>query len=137
MAALIEWTRRGKPEDARIGAIGALGRVARSAVPAERARILGLFDQLADEDSFRVRLNLIRALGDAGVPDGADILDKIHRLDIDGRIKRNARAAREALLATGSPPEAVADLKSAIEKLEEEQRKLKTTLEELRGLGKK
>jgi hypothetical protein len=130
MATLIEWTKRGKAEDARIAAVVALGSVAKSAVPAERARILELFNVLADEDDFRLRMRLVQALGECEAPEAASILEKIHRLDLDGRVRRDALTMRDAVLSAGSAPESVAQLKEQLAKLEEEQRKLRSQFEE-------
>ncbi len=133
---LLEWSKRGKPEDARMAAIGALGQVASVAVPSERALILDRFNELADEESFRVRMRLILALGASESPVAIPILDKIHRLDSDGRVKRDSKALMNALMVSGTPPESVVNLKVALEKLEEEHRKLKSWVDETRATGK-
>jgi aminopeptidase N len=133
LAVLMEWTRRGKSEEARLAAISALGHVAQSAVTSERARILRLMDQLADEDNFRVRMKLVQALSESQASDAIPVLQKIRRLDLDGRVKRDALMVVDVLQTAGSTPEVVTNLKTALEKMEEEHRKLKSMFEEYRA----
>lgn len=136
MSALMEWTARGKPMEVRFAAVVTLGRIARSAVPSERARILELFGVLADEDEIRLRLSLIQGLRVGELVEGLGVLEKIREWDLDGRVRRHALAAMDHLRSAGSQPEAVASLKAALEKLEEEYRKVKSTLEEMKGAQK-
>jgi aminopeptidase N len=126
--AVIDGSRRGKPLDARLAAIMALGKVSRSAVPAESNRILEVFRQLAEEDSFRIRVALVTALEESENPDGLPILEWLRAHEIDGRVRRHALVAIDAVRAAGSTPESVSNLKAALEKLEEEHRKLKAGL---------
>jgi aminopeptidase N len=133
LGALLEWTRPGQPEDARVGAIEALGRVARTAVPGVRARILEVFSDLADEDRFRLRMRLVAALGASEAPEAGGVLEKVRQLEIDGRVRRSAWITREALAVAGTTPESVAALQGQLEKMEEEQRKLKAAIEEMRA----
>jgi aminopeptidase N len=133
MEALVSWTRRGHSEDARAAAITALGSVARGAVRSEQVRILDVFSRIADEDAFRLRLRLIGAVGEAGLVDGVPILEKIRKLDFDGRVKRSAMGMADALLASGAGGEAVAQLREQLQKLEEETRKLRAMVEEMRA----
>jgi HEAT repeat protein len=137
VAALIEWSRRGLNDDVRTAAVHALGAVARSAVASERARVLGVLSHLADESNYRLRLALVTALEKAGGEDANSLLAKIHSQDLDGRVKRNALHAMEVIGASGTVPESVAQLRTSLEKLEEDYRKLRSAFEEARaGLGK-
>ncbi len=136
LGALLEWTRRGRALNARIAAVGALGGLCRVAVPAEQHRILEVFSSLADEDNFRLRRALVAALGEAGLADGIAILERIRRLDGDGRVKRQAMAMADALATAGASGATFGELREQIRKLEDEGRKLRSQLEELRaGLG--
>lgn len=130
---LFEWTRRGKPEDARIAAIVALGKVGRQAIPSVKGRVLEVFAHLAEEEGFRLRLRLAAAIGDSALPEGAAILERIQSLDLDGRVKRFAGSVKDALLSAGGIPESVVHLKEQITRLEEEHRKLRSVVEELRA----
>lgn len=130
---LTEWLAAGKPEDTRAAAIDAFGKIARTANPTERAKIRKLLDGVADEDRFRVRVRLIAALQGSEDVDSIPILQKIRLLDSDGRVRRDAYVAIDALMTSRTMPESVQVLKMALEKLEEEHRKLKASLEELKG----
>jgi HEAT repeat protein len=130
---LEEWSARGRSDDARIACVTVLGKVARAATPAVRARALGLLDAMADEDNFRLRMALVAALGASESPDAIPTLEKIRARDLDGRVKRDALAARDALHAAGSTPESVSALRRLVERLEEEQRKLRAQVEEMKA----
>lgn len=130
---LMSWSKKGRPLDARLAAIDALGRIARWAVPTERKRVLDAFSFLADEPNFRTRMMLVHALEGTESPDAIPILQKIRDRDLDGRIKRTATLAMDHLQTAGTTPESVGALKSSLEKLEEEHRKLKAMLEEMRA----
>jgi aminopeptidase N len=128
--ALVKWSRRGIEADARGAAVLGLGVVARSGAPVVRAQALGALSELAEEDSFRLRMALIPALRTAGGEGASLALWKIKQHDIDGRIRRAAQSSMDALAAAGSVPEQVAKLQASLEKLEEEHRKLKAHWEE-------
>lgn len=135
LQALIEWTRRGKPEDARIAAVDALGKVGRGASPAERAQVLDVLSHLAEEVNFRLRMVLIHALEQTESPDAIRALHRMRDTDPDPRVKRSSLLAADRLAIGGTPPESVIRLKSSLEKLEEDHRKLRSLVEELKGPG--
>lgn len=130
LEALRQWTRRGSSIDARVAAITALGRIAQSAAAVERALILETLSWVAEEDHFRLRTALVPALRSTTLPGAIPILEKIRTLDSDGRVKREAMLAADALRASGSVPETVGALREALTKLELEHRKLRSALEE-------
>lgn len=132
VAALIEWTRRSHENDARGAAIAGLGRVAKNAIASERAPLIEVFRLLTDEENYRVRIALIPALRETGGAEASFLLWKIRNQDIDGRVRRGALQAMEAVDAEGTTPETVAQLRGTVEKLEEEYRKLRSAFEEAR-----
>jgi hypothetical protein len=73
---------------------------------------------------------LVAALAGTETSEAIPILEKIRHLDIDGRVKRNAMVMADALATVGGTSESVKNLKAALEKLEEEQKKLRGALEE-------
>jgi len=135
--ALLEWGKQGKPLDARVAAVTALGELAKTAIPSERARVLGAMDLLADEENFRLRGALVHALEATEAPHAIEVLEKLRRIELDGRIRRNAQTAIDTLRTAGTAPESVVQLKAALEKLEEEYRKLRGSMEELQAKGSK
>jgi hypothetical protein len=64
---------------------------------------------------------------------GASILEKIQLVEIDGRVRRDALVTLDSLRSASTMPESVGVLRTALSKLEEEQRKLKGELEKLRA----
>ncbi len=131
--AIIEWTRRGRELDARMTAIEALGSVARTATPPEKARAFEVFVALADEDNFRIRVKLAHTLGQTGAGEAVGLLRKIHAIDSDGRVRRDALDAIDSLTGPGAGEESVSRLKGTLDLLEREYQKLKTQLEDLRA----
>jgi hypothetical protein len=95
-----------------------------------RKPILDQLNGLADEDEFRLRLALIRALSRSEAPEAVAALEKIRALDTDGRVRREATVSRDALLTSGTLPESVSQLREALGKLEEDYRKLRSQVEE-------
>jgi aminopeptidase N len=129
---LIDWTKRTCPDDARVAAIVALGKLAQASVVSQQKKILQTLNGLADEDSFRIRIALVVGLAATESPHAIEILNKVHALEIDPRVRRNALAAIDALQTGGSATESVMKLKSALEKVEEDQKKLRSLFEEAR-----
>jgi hypothetical protein len=72
-------------------------------------------------------------LGESESPSAIALLSRIRDLDSDGRIRRNALSLIDALQTAGTTPESVSNLKSAYEKLEEEHRKLRAVVEEIKA----
>jgi aminopeptidase N len=133
LKTLMEWTRRGKPNDARLAAVKALGKVLKVSQEPQKHQILELFNTLADEDNFRLRMQMVATLEDAAFPEGIPILEKCQQMDADGRVKRGAASAIDTLRTSGGVPESVTTLKEALEKLEQDYRKLKSQFEEERA----
>jgi aminopeptidase N len=132
LSTLIDWSKRGHEMDARLGAIDALGKVAKTARSPERSRIFATLGELADEDNFRIRMVLVGALGATESRHAIGILGKIHEIEIDGRVKRHAQVISDALTTAGTTPESVRTLKEALDKIGEEQKKIRSMLEEQR-----
>ncbi len=134
--ALMAASRKGSPLDARTQSIVALGRIAKTASGSERAKIISHLNVLADEDHFRIRMALLSSLAQAEAPEASAILYKIYSNDLDGRVKRTALSVLGELRTSGTLPESVGTLRQSLEKLEEEHRKLKGMVEELKSAQK-
>ncbi|MEK6704785.1 MAG: M1 family aminopeptidase [Bdellovibrionota bacterium] len=133
---VVSWTKRGLPHDARIAAVDCLGQIAKGAGQLERTRILAVFTELADEDDFRLRMALVGALEKSEMSEAISLLSRIKMLDVDGRVRKNANFGIGVLETARTMPESVSNLKAALEKLEEEQRKLRSMLEDQRVVNK-
>ncbi len=135
LETLIEWTKRGHDTDARGAAVRALGSILKSAKPNEKVKILDVLSYLAEEDNFRLRFQLVPALEDSECEEAIPILSRIAQKENDGRITRAVQRAINHLMTSGTLPESVLNLKTALEKLEEEHRKLRSLFEEKMGKG--
>lgn len=128
--ALLEGTCRGQDMDARCAAVDTLGKISKTADSSERARIFRVFSDLSDEEGFRIRMALISAIREAESPDGIGLLEKIRRLELDGRARRKAMTYAADLQSAGTMPESIETLRAALEKLEDDYRKLRSLFEE-------
>ncbi len=122
---------RGRPADERSAAVEALGQIGSTAVPALKRRITEVFSSLADENDFRLRMSLLRAIQGAGLVETIPALERIRATDGDGRVKRGSLVLQQDLQSSGSAPEGLAGLKAMVEKLQDENQKIKAQLEEL------
>jgi aminopeptidase N len=130
LSQIVQWTRRGGSTDVRAAAVRSLGKVLKSAHASIRSEILSLFDDLTHEDNFRLRMQMVFALEESGYAEAMGVLGKARQLDTDGRVKRAAQNAIDSLRTAGGVPDSVVTLKASLEKLEEEYRKLKSSVEE-------
>lgn len=135
LQALRDWAKAGQPNDARLAAADSLAKIARVARRPEKAAIFEALDHLADEENFRLRMMLVHALHGTESSEAIGILQKIDQIEIDGRVRRNARTAVDDLRSAGETPESVENLKTALAKLEDEHRKLKAVIEEMKATG--
>jgi len=126
---ILEASKIGAQMDGRIAAIGVMGQSASLAAPFVRGRLLEVFSELCDEENFRIRMALVAALGASGMPEAIGLLSRVRSIDTDGRVRRHALEASQILSESGSLPEVVGTLKQALEKLEEEHRKLRAEWE--------
>ncbi|MBI4925398.1 MAG: M1 family metallopeptidase [Bdellovibrio sp.] len=123
------WSTRGMPIEARLGSIDALAQIAKTAVRHIKRDLFEVFNQLANEDDFLVQYTLIAALAKTEAAQAIPILDKIYFLTVDSRIKREAKLVKDSLLISGSAAQSVAKLRTSLEKLEEEYKKLRDKVE--------
>jgi aminopeptidase N len=130
LQAILDWTRRGHPQDVRGAAVKALGKILMHASSPEKARILDVLSELADEDNFRLRSHLVVSLEDSGCSEVISILGKIRQMEIDGRVRRAAQSAVDTLRTAGALPESLLVLKATLEKLEEDHKKLRSIVED-------
>jgi len=118
---IIEWTKRGKPRDARIAALQALANVATTANPddAQRKTIATAIGACLDGESPSVRrtaAEALRNLGRAASP-SIDVLEMIARHDPNEFVAETARKAVEQIRANTPAPVEVSRLREELEKL--------------------
>ncbi len=125
-----EWTTPGKLMDVRTTAVWTLGSILGVASYTERAQIVELLDTLADEHDFKLRMSLIAACSRSGATETIPILRKIQQSDWDHRVKRDAFLAAEDLGVTSGLPESFHELKTEVDRLKQDQEKLRSALDE-------
>jgi aminopeptidase N len=135
LQALIEGTRSklGASIDARVGALMSVGRLASRSVPAQAERLLGVLNEYLDEKNYFVRMTLVSALEETGLPGAIGALEQLRTIDSDGRIKRHARWAVESIESGLSKPESIEALRKDFETLQSEYQKLRTAIEDLKA----
>jgi aminopeptidase N len=131
--ALVTWTQRGKPAPARIGALGALAQLAKTANPndAQRKQIADAIGACLNGESLRVRraaADAIRDLGRSAAP-SADVLEMLSRHDSDPGIADLARKALDKIRADTPAPVELTRLREELEKIKRENASLKERLE--------
>ncbi len=92
----IEWSRYGRPRSARIGAMNALGTLAKEH-KSERERVIKHLTAITKESSARMRLVATRALGRTGDPAVLKILREIERTEAVGQIRVASHRAIESI----------------------------------------
>lgn len=115
----------GQPLLARPAAISALGKLGKKAKKAVET-LHGLADS-EEADQFTLRMAVVGALGEAKNPDSAQVLSRLGKTAVDGRIKR---AVQETIGKLDAKPSAQADeLKSQVEGLQGQLKELTERLE--------
>lgn len=123
----LEYAGGGKPWHARPAAISALGKLA-SVAPRAVAKLHEL--AASDEtDQFTLRMALVGAMGEAKKPESIDVLSRLSRAAVDGRIKRAASETIEQLSARQAQAPADGQLKAQVESLQATVRELSERLE--------
>jgi len=125
----IEWTRYGRPQQAREAAAACIGRLGRYAERKEPA--LDRLVELLDDPSLRTRLAAIGALQELGEDAAIGGLERLAARELDGRVVRRSREAAMRLREGRDKGEEVKKLREEFDKMREEQRTLKDRLEKL------
>lgn len=139
--SIVEWTNRGKPRDARIGALQALAAVATTANPddAQRKTIATAIGACLEGESPPVRraaAEAIRNLGRAASP-SLDVLEMIARHDPNEFVAETARKAVEAIRANTPAPVEVTRLREELEKLKKANDDMRKRLDRFEKMEKK
>jgi aminopeptidase N len=130
MPLVLENAQPGRDEGLRRAAVAAIGRVG-ELVEGERTRAVEALEELLDDQSFLVQLAAIAAaesLGDARL---LPILDRLGTEAFDGRVRRDATEAAIRVREAAKVPTQVTAMRSDIDGLREEQRKLQEKIEAL------
>ena len=124
------WSGYGKPLRARVGAVGCLGKLG-EAHPARSSEIVEFLGTLTADAEFRVRLNLPDAFEALKAVEGIPHLQRLLDQELDGRIRRRARVAIEALKEGRGRTDEVKSLRRDLEALQDEHRQLRDRLDRI------
>lgn len=122
--------RAPRDENLRRTAAAAIGRIAQL-IEGERTRAIAELEDLLDDEDFHVQLGALRAaesLGDARL---LPALDRLSHSAWDGRTRRTAREAAIRVREAAKVPAQVAGMRSDLDELREDQRKLQAKVEAL------
>ncbi|MGA8533295.1 MAG: HEAT repeat domain-containing protein, partial [Candidatus Tumulicola sp.] len=100
-------------------------------VEEERTRAVAALEELLDDSTFHVQLAALRAaesLGDARL---LPALDRLAQTAFDGRTRRDALEAAMRIREASKVPAQVRGMRSDIDELREDQRKLQEKIEAL------
>lgn len=126
-----EWTAYGKPEQARNGAVIALGHLGKIAKDQAKEQVTDHLLELLEDKSWRMRISTITALQ---ILNDEKAVPGLHRIVETAQDGREIRRSREALLtiqeSKGRDTE-VKKLREDLEKLASENRELRDRLEGL------
>ncbi len=127
---LIDATRLGKDEGLRRVAVGALGR-AGALVEEARTRVVDALSQLLDDSMFLISLAAIAAAEALEDPRFLPALDRLAESGFDGRVRRDAAEAAMRIREAQKVPAQVSALRTDLDALREDQRKLQEKIETL------
>jgi aminopeptidase N len=130
----LEWTRYGRPMQARMAAAACLGKLGSYAERKDPAR--DRLVELLDDPDLRVRLAAAGALQELADDKAVPALERLAARDLDGRVIRRCREVAARLREGRDKGEEVKKLREELDKLREEQRTLKDRLEKLENSGK-
>jgi aminopeptidase N len=130
-----QWCAYGRPPRARVAAIGALARFAKLN-ESHRDAIVDFLTPLVDDPEFMVRMRISGAFEEIGDAGAIEPLRRLLDRDLDGRIHRRTRHAIDALLGGRNRIDEGNRLRSEMDKLREDNRKLKERLDKLESAGK-
>ena len=130
-----EWCAYGRPPRARVAAIGALARFAKLN-ESHRDAIVDFLVPLVDDPEFMVRMRVPGAFEEIGDATAVEALRRLLDRDLDGRIHRRTQSAIDSILGGRTRIEEGNRLRSEMDKLRDDNRKLKERLDKLEVAGR-
>jgi aminopeptidase N len=125
---LVTATEPGRDESLRRAALDALARSG-ELVETDRSRIVEAISDRLDDPMFLVQRSAIEAAEKLSDPRFLDPLDRLSVSGVDGRIRRDAAEAAIRIRESQKVPAQVTGLRSDLDALREEQRKLQEQIE--------
>ena len=130
----IDWTRYGRPPQARDAAAACLGKLGHYVERKEPA--LDRLVELLDDPSLRTRLASVGALQELDEDRAIPALERLAARELDGRVVRRCREVIARLREGRDKGDEVKKLRTELEKMREEQRTLKDRMEKMEARGK-
>ncbi len=128
--AIVEATKLGRDEGLRRSAVAALGR-AGELITEARTQVVDVLNGLVDDPMFLVQLAAIAAAEALEDPRLLSSLDRLSASAFDGRVRRDAMEAAVRIREAQKVPSQVSAMRTDIDLLREEQRKLQEKIEAL------
>ncbi len=128
---LLEWTAYGKPDQARQGAVSALGSLGKTLKDKEKEEVVDRLSELLEDPSWRTRIQTINAVKTLGDHRPIPRLHRIINTSMEGCEIRLSREAIAGIRDNASKNDEVKRLREDLDKLQTENRELKERLESL------
>jgi aminopeptidase N len=128
---LLAYTEWGRHQNARRAAVDALGVLGPLADDPTRLRVRERLEALLDDRWLRVQLSAVNALAALKDVRATAALGAAAARALDGRVRRTARVAIRTLTEGADKGEELRGLKDEVEKLQQENQKLKDRLTKL------
>ncbi len=125
-----QWCAYGRPPRARVAAIGALARFAKLK-ESHRDQIVDFLAPLIDDREFMVRMRIPGAFEEIGDAEALAPLRRLLDRDLDGRIRRRTQHAIDSILAGRDRIEEGNRMHGEMDKLRDENRKLKERVDKI------
>ncbi len=133
LEVLREWTAYGRSWHARLSAISALGRLAHDSTEESDKRMARETLEPLLEQDFRTTMSAIAGLQWLGDRAAIGALMRCAQTSLDGRIKRRASDAAQAIRDAAGAPRELKDLREDYEKIKKDYDDLKNRLSKLEG----
>lgn len=133
---ILEHTAAGTPQALRLAAIRALGAISTGQSPANLERILSRLEELSRESFFLTQVSTVNALGQMETAKAIALLSDLSEQTPDGRVRRMAEEAIQRVQKTIKQDQAVSKLREELDQLKQDNRELRSRLEELEAKSK-
>jgi aminopeptidase N len=120
-----DWSRYGKPANARGAATSALGRLGELLPDHRKEDVVDHLIDLLDDSWFRSQQSAIGALQSLKASKAVPHLERTAQRALDGRVVRSARLAAQSIRGAGDKGDEVKKLREEVDKLTDENRGLK------------
>lgn len=134
---VLEYTKPGVPQQLRLAAIRALGKISVGQNATNLERILERLAELAKDTFFLTQVAVVIALGQMETPKAIGILHSLANQTPDGRVRRYADEEIVKVQKNIGADSAVKQLREELEQLKKQNQDLRSRLENLEAKSKK